>query len=180
MWWDGLLARVKYLLSFLKREWALSDYPVRVRRQAALDRPERMGQLQALPWIAQIVNWWSLIGMGDSREAALESLRQHFDEYKQIHRVTPRPGMRVPLELASTAKIDRYRVLARDFFDRILGMDFDTCFVSDQSSLWDFPDTAQAVDRIRAVYGVDVSDIEDGNLVRTVERLREAGHTGLG
>jgi hypothetical protein len=48
------------------------------------------------------------------------------------------------------------------------------CFISDESSLWDFlsETTNQAqIDRIRAAYGVDVSDLTDGNLATILARI---------
>ena len=55
--------------------------------------------------------------------------------------------------------------LVTDFMKRILRT---TSFlITDESSLWDFRTRKKPVfDRIQKIYGVDVSDIEDGNLTK--------------
>jgi hypothetical protein len=85
---------------------------------------------------------------------------------------------------ASTEKISRYDYLLDDFIEKVLGLEW--AWVSDISSLRDFTSRteydeeedqkkcAQFVWRIRKEYGVDVSDIEDGNLVRILERISES------
>jgi hypothetical protein len=86
---------------------------------------------------------------------------------------------------ASTEKISRYDYLLDDFIENVLELEW--TWVSDVSSLWDFVSLdeydeekrqkkyAQFLWRIRKEYGVDVSDIEDGNLVRILERISESG-----
>jgi hypothetical protein len=168
------LAFLKFLASFFKPDWQLADYPIRVRQQDP--HAPGMGLYLPEPWIAQIVNWWQMIGSGNTKEEALSSLQRNFDEYKQENGSLPRPGMPVRLEFALTGEIDQHIPLARDFFQRILNMNYDDCFVSDQSSLWDFPDTedtAAVFARIRLAYGVDVSDIFSGNLARIFKRIKD-------
>jgi hypothetical protein len=88
---------------------------------------------------------------------------------------------------ASTANIDRYEHLFRDFFIDVLDMDYDedAVFVSDLSSLSDFTTHGQGPKsdkaeialwqtRIEETYGVNVSDIEGGNLVEIFERIAAA------
>ena len=88
------------------------------------------------------------------------------------------------IKFASTEKIDRYEYLLPDFFIDVLNMDYyeDAVFISDGSSLWDFTTALQGPKsnkaeitlfqaRIEETYGVDVSDIEDGNLVKIFERI---------
>jgi hypothetical protein len=85
-----------------------------------------------------------------------------------------RPGAPPPLELASTERVDRVAETARDLMSRVLGMRYDECFISDESSLWDFhvyPSNDAYVERIRELYGVDVSDVTDGNLATILERI---------
>jgi len=68
----------------------------------------------------------------------------------------------------------QFEDIARDLLSRVFGVDFDTCFISDDSSLWDFhgdEPNQHYFERIREDYGVDVSDIRDGNLARIFERL---------
>jgi hypothetical protein len=75
-----------------------------------------------------------------------------------------------------TAGISRYHTIARDFFDRIYGMDYDGMYVSDQADIWMFPfydDEQELVTCIENTYNVDISDIEDGNIVKVLKRIDE-------
>jgi hypothetical protein len=176
---NRIKAFTKYLLSFLRGYERLEDYPVRFTYQGE-EGPTLPQVGEAAPWRVQIINWWQMAGLGNTRQEAYEDLREHFDDYKADHGELPRPGTRVPILMAETGQVDRHALLARDFFRRILEMDYENVFISDQSSLYDFFMEPVEVyqERIEAEYGVDVSDIEDGNLVRIFERLRRRDGTG--
>ncbi len=178
MWKSQLIALRKYLASFFKRDWELTDYPIVLRHQNPDTPAPPIKNLKLVPWCATIVNWINIIGFGDTKEEALADLKRCFDEYKLAHGSVPRPGTRVPLQLPPVNEIQKHVPMARDFFARILNMDFDECFISDRSSLWDFPyeddeDEAAVFAKIEQVYGVDVSDIHDGNLAQIFSRLEE-------
>jgi hypothetical protein len=163
-----LLAFWKRLLSFLKTEWTLRDYPVRVKKQADTS-PE-------IPkYCAQIVNWWIMTGLGNTEEEALLELQRSLEDFKQREGYLPRPGTGMPIEFAPTIGIAAHAETSRRFIDEVLGFSAnDPVFISDQSSLYDFEGTSTGTDldeKIRAVFGVDVSDIEDRNLVRIFERI---------
>lgn len=67
-------------------------------------------------------------------------------------------------------------MLADDFVRRVL--DIDGAWISDESSLWDFhhkETNAALVAKIREIYGVDVSDIESGNLADILDRIAATG-----
>ncbi|MGY5876970.1 MAG: hypothetical protein RTU30_14565 [Candidatus Thorarchaeota archaeon] len=73
-------------------------------------------------------------------------------------------------------QIVQYEDVAKDFIEAIVGVPYSKVFISDRSSIWDFnnlwdEDESEIFARIRERYGVDVSDIEDGNLVRIFERI---------
>jgi hypothetical protein len=56
-------------------------------------------------------------------------------------------------------------------------MDYDYIFISDESSLWDFPDPEDGVDvfeLIKQTYQVDVSDIRTGDLVQIFRRIYQS------
>ena len=86
---------------------------------------------------------------------------------------------------ASTERIGHYEHLFRDFFIDVLNFepeDTDYIFVSNESSLWDFTPYGQGSKanraevalwwaRIEETYGIDVSNIKDGKLVRIFERI---------
>jgi hypothetical protein len=169
----------KYSTSFFKREWDLDDYPIEVLHQA----PQPSAVAGKLPggyhmpeWIVRIPQWVTMFGMGSTEVEAYSELRERFRLYKSKGNKLPRPGTKAPIqiEIAPSANIDQHEVLALDFFDRILDMNYQNVLITDLSSLWDFPSTlteAEQFERIRNVYDVDISDITDGNLLRIFNRI---------
>ncbi|MFW9850276.1 MAG: hypothetical protein ACFFF4_14155 [Candidatus Thorarchaeota archaeon] len=82
--------------------------------------------------------------------------------------------------ISPSTKIDLYRDIAKEFIERVLEMSPEDVWISDWSQLSDFRILFESevgdvekylLDKIKRIYGVDVSDIEDGNLVRIFERL---------
>jgi hypothetical protein len=160
----------KYIASFFKSDWSLEDYPIRFRHQEGED----WGRRELIPWLADVINWWQVGGHGATRDAAYADLRKNFLEFKESGKRLPRPGTGWPIEYASDRYIQSYDLIARDFMQRILDIDYDSCFISDESSLWDFsPDSLDEIfAKVREIYGVDISDMEKANLVDVLERIR--------
>lgn len=168
----------KYCLSFLKRDWSVGDYPIRIRKNQPLDfdLATAFPDAKTEAYLAQIINWWALSGGGDSPEQAKAALADAFASFKaerlQDGIPLPRPGTSVPLEFASQERVNRHPELQRDFFHKVLELEW--AWVSDETSLKDLsPEagTSSLVEKIRAVYGVDVSDIESGSLAEILERI---------
>ncbi|MFZ1700864.1 MAG: hypothetical protein WAU71_08590 [Pyrinomonadaceae bacterium] len=166
---DQLNILWKRLLSYAKADWDFEDYPVRVTESTEAEPG-------AAKYYARILRW-SLGGFGKTRAAAVEELKTHFETFK---RERPddvlRPGETMPIEFASTEGIDRYGETAERFIKEVLGFDrLDPIFISDQSSLLDFTgtdeETADYVAQTKDVFGVDISDISDGNLLKIFERI---------
>jgi hypothetical protein len=158
------------LASVFKREWTIDDYPIRISFQPV---PEslRESHRKPLPWTACIFNW-GLGGGGNSKQEALEELRKNFDCATATRKHLPRPGTKVPIEFAASMRVDQHSGLAKDFVERILGLDW--AWISDESSLWDFHSdetNERLTEKIRHVYGVDVSDISSGNLADIFGRI---------
>ena len=106
----------------------------------------------------------------------MADLRTHFERYRDSHDVLPRPGTGMPIEFASAAVVDAHHEIARDFLTRILDLSYDNCFISDESSLWDFhgEETNEDLNRkILLLYGVDVSDVEGAKLAGIFERIAD-------
>ena len=65
--------------------------------------------------------------------------------------------------------------LERDFFEKIIEVvDYDHCILTVRSSLWDFPlleEPEQILAKVKEVYGVDISDLGDGNLNQIFRRI---------
>ena len=169
---DQLQAFAKFVLSFLKKEWTVTDYPLRFRRQAG--DPE---------WSVQVINWWPMTGLGESKQAALSDLGRHLEERRVDMEAMPRPGTRVPLEFSSTGMIESRAPTARVFVTDVLGFgEDDPVFISDESSLWDFSESDTLDDlqsKITAVFGVDVSAITDGNIAEILEKIDENQQGGM-
>lgn len=165
---------IKFLLSFFRGYSRIEDYPVRFTRQnQGGARHAGAGEIPA--WRVQIINWWQMSGVGDSRAKAYANLRETFDRYKELHKNLPRPGTSVPVICARADQVMQYEEIARDFFSRIVGRDYDSVWISDQSSLRDFLEyePSEYQERIRRQYGVDVTDIETGNLVQIFQRIQD-------
>jgi len=113
-------------------------------------------------------------GSAKSRLGALEELRKNFDRFKATKPGLPRPGTKVPVEFATRERVGKHSDLAKDFVKRVL--DLEWAWISDESSLWDFHDdetNESLTDKIRRIYGVDVSDISSGNLADIFDRIQE-------
>jgi hypothetical protein len=84
---------------------------------------------------------------------------------------------RVPVQFSPTKRIDCRSALAKDFVHKAL--DLDWAWISDDSTLCDFH-TIQTNDhffeKIRTVYGVDVSDISSGNIADILDRIAAHAH----
>ncbi|MGB7948131.1 MAG: hypothetical protein WCH75_10655 [Candidatus Binatia bacterium] len=71
-----------------------------------------------------------------------------------------------------------FRSLAEEFMEAILCMQPGSYLITDETSLWDFigVEELELTDmhrRIREVYGVDVSDMDSGNLVEVLARIHK-------
>ena len=122
------------------------------------------------------MNWPGPSGGGDSKSEALAAIRKNVDEFKHNNKL-PRPGTKVLVQFASTKRVDGHSALAKDFIKRVLELDW--AFISDESSLWDFheKETNDALlEKIRSIYGVDVSDISTGKLVDVFDRIAANSH----
>jgi len=165
----------KFLASMFKSQWRIDDYPIRTSFQSTTE-PLHKSRLKPLPWTASIINWPGMAGSANSRLEALEELRKNFDRFRATKPNLPRPGTKVPVEFAASVRVDQHSELAKDFVKRVLNLD--CAWISDESSLWDFhgDETNETLtEKIRHVYGVDVSDISSGNLADIFDRISKFG-----
>lgn len=175
---DWIKATWKYLLSFIKSDWSIRDYPLRYRYQDTSKRQDG-STFSLIPWIVQIVNWWQMAGHGDTKEAAYADLARKIEHYKTSGKPLPRPGTGYPLEFVPCDGVRKYAHIAEDFFPKILNMKLEEIlFLSDQSSLFDFHldnSNNKFCEKIKTIYGVDVSDIKNGNLLAIFQRIARKG-----
>ena len=178
--WTGRLAESvsalwKRILSFLKHDWELRDYPIRIR-ELQVDPAFQSRGFKSARYVASIINWWVMDGTGDTKAEALDNLSNRFQSEKTQRlrdgKPMPRPGTHVPIEFASQVKINEHAELSEDFIRRVLELEW--AWISDQSSLGDFH-TDETNDhlfaKIKAIYGVDVSDIKSGRLSDIFDRI---------
>lgn len=97
-------------------------------------------------------------------------------DHDKIIQSGPFKGKRI--ELASTAGIDRFAATAQEFMARIFALERGEYLITDESSLADFTgvadmDVADIQEKIRNVYGVDVSDLATGSLLEIFVRIGE-------
>jgi hypothetical protein len=173
----------KYIMSFLKSDWELLDYPIRYRKQEVPRQFKQSTRLKMSEWSAQIINWWSICGNGDTKEEAFESLCNKFNKYKLSGKNLYRPGIKVALEYASVEQVEKHYKVEVDFLRNVLDIDVNGCYTSDESSIFDFillmndEEYSKEIFRINEktleLYNVDISDItsDDGKLVRVYEKI---------
>ncbi|MGI8555704.1 MAG: hypothetical protein ACR2LT_05055 [Pyrinomonadaceae bacterium] len=74
------------------------------------------------------------------------------------------------ITFAATRGVKQSQETVADLMLKIFDFKEEQYFVSDESSLWDFPGSMQEIlNRIQLEYDVDISDIKDGNLVKICE-----------
>jgi hypothetical protein len=176
----ALRMKTKYCLSFLKKDWTLRDYPIRVRNQG--DAPADPGsRFKTYPWSAQIDGWGVISGLGNTRDEALEALAASFEKQRSERLAKaeslPRPGTQVPIQFASTKRIEAHAALADDFIHRVLELPW--AFISDETELWHFhtnDSNDKYVSRISEIYGIDCSDLADAPIADILDRIAAHEH----
>jgi hypothetical protein len=175
---DRVAAAVKWLASFTKRSWALEDYPVRV-----LEREAHSSGVRDVPsqWTALIVNWWHMRGDGRTHDEALDRLRERFLAYSRDSPL-PRPGRGAPFkfEIASQDIVTEFAPVVHRILREVIGLDPDQCLITDESTLWDFHDgesNQPFLDKIKQVFGVDVSTVEPPTLSAIAQHVEKTRRT---
>lgn len=111
---------------------------------------------------ASLLEFYGLIASGQSELEARAELGRMYAErvayLTAIGKPLPVPG-EAPEELfSSTARVDAEAALARDFFARVLFMDYDEVFLNDATQLEEFGEFVALRLKALAVYGVDIGD----------------------
>lgn len=166
---------IKWTLSFMKEDWGISDYPVRIREQI---RAEQTKEGLYMPrFIAQIENWWQISGVGETREEALVDLGRSLATVKERRGWLPRPGTGLPIEFAPSDEIERYRGIVSRIITEVLEYDPEDIFITDGSSLWDFSYAGDSIEtlrkRVSKTFNVDISHIESGNIAEIARYIAE-------
>jgi len=169
---DRLLALWKRLLSYKKKDWTLKDYPLRYKQKSTTANPG----IDSRSWSVQIIHWWWLVGLGDTKALAFDSLSEAFSTYKKNQAVLPRPGTIVPLQIAATTELEQLEDIAVHFFPAVLGYDFHGILVTDESSVFDFGvDEKPILETIYTLYHLQLNELGDGNIVRILKAIKANG-----
>jgi hypothetical protein len=160
-----------WVTSFFKSRWRFEDDPIDYVDQGESSpfKPKRFWHLR---WRADVVNWRSVSGMGETKESALADAKQKFASWEASGEKMWRPGTGPGIVFASEQAIDRYPELRDDFIHKVLRLEW--AFISDESSLWDFHENEtndEYFTRIYEVYRVDVSDREGANIAAILEKI---------
>jgi hypothetical protein len=166
---EKLKSFLKKTLSYTKTKWDIDDYPLRYRKQTDIEG-HNIGDFK--PWVVQVINWWTMTGLGNTKQEAYEHLKNNFKSYLEYNQA-PRPGTSVSLSFAETSQIDNLEDVAPDFFENILDLNYYECFISDQSSLTDFErDDDETLQKINSMYGLRLITLGDGNIVRLLTLIK--------
>ena len=109
---------------------------------------------------ASLLEFYGLIASGGSElEARAELARMYAERVAYLTAIgkpLPVPG-EAPEELfSSTARVDAEAALARDFFTRVLLMDYDEVYLNDATQLEEFGDYDVLRRKALTVYSVDI------------------------
>ena len=142
-------------------------------------------QYRSIYW-ASIEEFASLKAEGQTEEEARHKLRPKFTERVQLLQSRgeplPLPGSgKQVLTFAPNDQIEQFRPLVDDFWQRILGTSYRTSFVSNESTLevWEHMYVSggrqELIARVKAIYGVDITDYYDRPLPIVLRIISEKG-----
>ncbi|HWG84617.1 MAG TPA: hypothetical protein VNT60_03950 [Deinococcales bacterium] len=110
-------------------------------------------------WEAEVSEFFAMKAAAGTREEALAELERLYRErvlyLEAAGKPLPVPGEDPEPMFSTSARIDAQAAMARDFFSRVLGLDYDEIFVSDATRLSEFGDPAVILERALGIYGVD-------------------------
>jgi hypothetical protein len=125
---------------------------------------------------AELQEFFALKASADSEAEALSELRRLYAErvayLEAVGKPLPVPG-EAPEELfSSTLRVDAEAALARDFFSRVLQLNYDDVFLNDATTLEEFGDLETIRARVRALYAVDIGDERERPLWQVLHLIR--------
>lgn len=131
-------------------------------------------------WSALVLNWPGPVELGSTEQQARADLAANLRAIAARRRAEgkamPRPGTGLPIEFASTARVEADRALFNEFITKALGFGpDDPVFISDESSICDFGDDKR-VHEIRANiqehFGVALDRPEPVRIADILEAIR--------
>jgi predicted RNase H-like HicB family nuclease len=147
----------------------LEDYTLRITRREDWDS-----------WEAELLEFFALKAAGQTREEAIQELERLFSErvayMEAAGKPLPVPGEEPEMMFSTSAQIDAQAAMARDFFQRVLDMNYDDVFVSDATRLEEFGTFETLRTRIKSVYGVDIGPELERPLWMVLGQIRQLSH----
>jgi predicted RNase H-like HicB family nuclease len=144
----------------------LEDYTLRITRREDWDS-----------WEAELLEFFALKAAGQTREEAMQELERLFFErvayMEAAGKPLPVPGEEPEMMFSTSAQIDAQAAMARDFFQRVLDMNYDDVFVSDATRLEEFGTFEPLRARIKSVYGVDIGPELERPLWMVLGQIRQ-------
>jgi predicted RNase H-like HicB family nuclease len=145
----------------------LTEYTLRVTHRADWDVFE-----------AELTEFYALKATGATREEALAELERLYTErvayLTAVGKPLPVPGETPEALFSSTQRVDAEAGLMRDFFKRVLNMDYDDVYLNDATTLEEFGDFDALRKAVQRAYGVDIGDERERELWRVVAVIRAA------
>ena len=144
----------------------LDDYTLRMTRREDWDS-----------WEAELLEFFALKAAGQTREEAMQELERLFFErvayLEAAGKPLPVPGEEPEMMFSTSAQIDAQAGMARDFFKRVLDVNYDDVFVSDATRLEEFGSLEDLRERVKRVYSVDIGPELERPLWMVLGQIRD-------
>ncbi len=144
----------------------LEDYTLRVTRREDWDS-----------WEAEVLEFFALKAAGQTRDEAMQELERLFFErvayLEAAGKPLPVPGEEPEMMFSTSAQIDAQAGMARDFFKRVLDVNYDDVFVSDATRLEEFGSLEDLRERVKRAYSVDIGPELERPLWMVLGQIRE-------
>ncbi len=125
---------------------------------------------------ASLSEFFALQASGTTEQEALRELERLYLEriiyLEAIGKPLPIPGEAPEPMFSTSAKVDAFSATARDFFRRVLSLDYDEVFVSDATTLEEFGTLEELRQRILLEYVVDIGSELEQPLWEVLGKIR--------
>jgi predicted RNase H-like HicB family nuclease len=125
---------------------------------------------------ASLEEFFALKASGETKEEALTELERLYLErviyLEAIGKPLPIPGEAPEPMFATSARVDALSGTARDFFKRVLNLDYDNVFVSDATRLEEFGRLEELRHKIKLEYSVDIGAELEQLLWEVLRKIR--------
>jgi predicted RNase H-like HicB family nuclease len=126
---------------------------------------------------ASLSEFFALIASGETEQEAITELKRLYLErvvyLEAIGKPLPIPGEAPEPMFATSARVDALSGTARDFFRRVLNLDYDDVFVSDATRLEEFGTLEHLREKIKLEYGVDIGTELEQPLWEVLGKIRK-------